>query len=73
MTRLKWLWWKFWAWLTTPWRPEDKTNPRSKKKRGDPAWMIFATQLMYAVNCAMVAVIIVAFMLLLMLNAETVP
>lgn len=51
MTRLKWLWWKFWAWLTTPWRPKDvMPNPRSKKPRGDPAWYRICLYLMYAVN-----------------------
>ena len=65
MTRLKWLWWKFWAWLTKPWAPEDVTgNPRSKKRRGDPEWMVFLTQLMFAVNCAMGALIVVSLMLL---------
>jgi hypothetical protein len=65
MARLKWLWWKFWAWLTTPWRPQDVIdNPRSKKRRGDPEWVIFATHMMYAVNAFMMAVIIVSLMLL---------
>ena len=51
MTRLKWLWWKFWAWLTTPGHPVDKLgNPRSKKRRGDPAWYRICLYLMYAVN-----------------------
>ena len=68
MTKLKWLWWKFWAWLTTPWRPEDKTNPRSKKKRGDPAWVLFLTHMMYVVNAGMGAVIIVALLMWAALN-----
>ena len=69
MLKIKWLWWRFWAWLTKPWTPEDKLgNPRSRKRRGDPAWMIFCTQLMRAVNCMMGAVIIVMLLMLAALN-----
>ena len=52
MTRLKWLWWKFLAKLTKPWRKVDNVpNPRSaKKRRGDPAWYRICLYLMYAVN-----------------------
>lgn len=58
MTRLKWLWWKFWAWLTTPRRPEDKQgNPRSKKRRGDPLWYTACLYLMYGVNTATMALL----------------
>jgi hypothetical protein len=65
MTRLKWLWGKFWAWLTKPWAPEDVTgNPRGRRIVGDPVWMIQAAQLMRYVNAGMIAVIIVSLMLL---------
>jgi hypothetical protein len=64
MTRLKWLWWKFWAWLTKSWAVQDATNPRGKRYRGDPVWMIQAAQLMRYVNAGMIAVIIVSLMLL---------
>ena len=65
MTRLKWLWWKFWAWLTKPWAPKDVVgNPRSKKRRGDPEGVIFLTHMMYVVNCATGALIIVALLML---------
>ena len=51
MTRLKWLWWKFWAWLTTPWAPEDKLgNPRSAKKRRDNRFYTVALWFMYCLN-----------------------
>jgi hypothetical protein len=50
VTRLKWLWWKFWAWLTTPWAPEDKLgNPRSKKRRENPFYRP-ALWFMYCLN-----------------------
>ncbi len=50
MTRLKWLWWKFWAWLTTPWHPVDKLgNPRGKKRRENPFYRP-ALYFMYALN-----------------------
>ena len=39
MTRLKWLWWKFWAWATKPWQPKDVLgNPRGKKVRYSRAY-----------------------------------
>ena len=41
MTRLKWLWWKFWAWLTKPWAPKDVTNPRGKKVRHSTAYLFW--------------------------------
>lgn len=41
MTRLKWLWWKFWAWLTKPWQPEDVTNPRGKKVKHSMAYLFW--------------------------------
>jgi hypothetical protein len=69
MTRLKWLWWKLLRWLTKPWQPEDKVgNPRGKKRRGDSEGVLLLTNMMRAVNAMMVAVIIVAFFLLVMLD-----
>ena len=65
MLKIKWLWWRFWAWLTKPWTPEDKLgNPRSRKRRGDPVWVLRLTQFMFFVNCATGAAIVVALMLL---------
>lgn len=69
MIRFKYLWWKFWAWLTKPWAPKDKIgNPRDKKRRGDPAWMVFSTNGMRVVNAVMMTVIIVSLMLLYAVN-----
>ena len=44
MTRLKWLWWKFWAWLTKPWQPKEGTNipnPRSRKPKHSAAYLFW--------------------------------
>ena len=42
MTRLKWLWWKFWAWLTKPWAPKESVpNPRSRKPKHSAAYLFW--------------------------------
>lgn len=66
ITKFKWLWSKFRAWR--PWAPKDDTNPRSKRIKGDPAWVLFLTHVMYVVNAGMGAVIIVALLMLAALN-----
>jgi hypothetical protein len=67
--RRAWLWWKFWAWVTKPWvKKEVIDNPRGKKRRGDPAWMLNLVWLMRFVNAWMMAVIVVAFVLLWAVN-----
>ena len=69
MTRLKWLWWKFWARLTKPWAPKEVVeNPRSKKRRGDPEWVVALTMMMRVVNAAMLALILVSIAVLWALN-----
>ena len=68
MTRLKWLWWKFWAWLTKPWAPkaadaalEDKIpNVRARRRRGDSDLVLFLTQFMRYVNALTMAAILVS-------------
>ncbi len=51
--------WKFWK------KPDAVPNPRGKRYRGDPVWVLNLTQLMRYVNAGMLAVIIVSTMLLI--------
>jgi hypothetical protein len=39
-------------------------NPRAKRYRGDPIWMITCVEIMRAVNATMIAIIIIALALL---------
>jgi hypothetical protein len=51
------------------WRKRQvDTNPRSRKYRGEPMWMIQSTQLMRYVNAGMLALIIVSAMLLIAMS-----
>ena len=64
MTRLKWLWWKFWAWVTKPWAPEDKLgNPRSAKRRYTASYWE-AVEFMRNLNLVMMLVILYGIYLL---------
>ena len=66
--RLRWAFWKALAWIMP--KPKDKVgNPRDKKKKGDPDWMLFLVTYLRVMNAAMGAVIIVALLLLAWVNA----
>ena len=65
MTRLKWLWWKFLAKLTKPWRKVDNVpNPRSAKKRRDNRFYTVALWFMYCLNAVTCYLILWACVLL---------
>ncbi len=68
MTRLKWLWYKFWAWITKPWQPKGNTpNPRDKKKRTENPFYRPALYFMYALN------ILTLYLIIMLLALEMVP
>jgi hypothetical protein len=51
VTRIKWMFWKFCAWLTKPWHPKSNVpNPRDRKRRIEPLWYLVCLRLMYGVN-----------------------
>jgi hypothetical protein len=68
--RLRWLFWKWLAVLTSPWRPKDKIgNPRDKKRKKESELVLFLTVYLRVINAAMGAVIIVALLLLCWVKA----